>query len=204
MVFTDNLAYSLFSVSFAGLLLLYLTVSVYLSSRKKRNDFSEQMKSAIVPLLLIGIYMFVMALWGQLTWPLPGSYNILFYDPMISFGILLIAFSLSVKMGLKLEYVGFLGLLVGIMVMVYGFYGYSIHLTAAPIALLGMYLLYGLAGLLSYPMSLMYDQLHGMKWDKRIVCQVAFFAFCFLLLLASLLSAYVALSAVPAHLASPP
>ena len=66
---------------------------IYRSSKKKQKDFSAQIKSAIVPLLLIGIYMFVMALWGQLAWPLPGSYNILFYDPMISFGIVLIAFS---------------------------------------------------------------------------------------------------------------
>ena len=80
----------------------------------------------------------------------------------------------------------------------------SLGLTAAPIALLGMYLLYGIAGLLSYPMSLMFDGLHQMKWDKKVVCQIVLWAFWLVLLFASLLSAYVGLAALPAHLANPP
>ena len=203
MVFIDDVAYSLFSISFAGFMLLYATASAYLAYRKKHKNLSECLKSAAIPILLIGIYMLAMGLWGQFTWPLPGSYNILFYDPMVSFGIVLMAFYLSVKFDAKLEYTGFLALMVGVMVIGYGIFGYNIGLTKVPSALLGMYALYGLSGIFSYPVLLMADRFSGskrmgMEWHALL------YIFLILLLLASLLSAYTAFSAVPAHLLNPP
>ncbi len=205
MAFTDNLAYSLFAISFAGFLLLYLISSMYRIYRRKHRNFSEHLAAASIPLGLIGLYMFITGLWGQFVWPLPGSYNILFYDPLISFGILLVAFSLAVRYKVRLEYAGILGLMVGVMVIIYGVEGYSIGLTAAPIALLGMYFCYGTAGIFSYPVSLIADRLPGFKkgkvWKGWHIILVIFW---FLLLLASVLSAYVGILAIPQHLLSAP
>ncbi len=204
MPFVDNLAYQLFSLSFAGFLLLYTISSMYLVYRKGKRNFGDYTASASVPLGMLGAYMLVSGLWGQFTWPLPGSYNILFYDPLISLGILLVAFSLSVRYKARLEYPGFLGLMVGVMTIIYGIVGYNTGLTSAPMALLGLYFLYGLAGIFSYPVSLIADRLPGLKKKPWTGWHVVLVAFWILILLASLLSAYVGILAIPQHLLSAP
>lgn len=138
---------------------------------------------------------------GQFVWPLPGSYNILFYDPLVSFGIILLAFAFSVRYDAKLEYAGFLGLMVGLMTIGYGFVGYNLGLTQEPVALLLMYFLYGIAGIFAYPVSLIADRLPGVK-NKNVWrgWHVTLSIFWILVVLASLLSAFVAISALSSHL----
>lgn len=204
MVFTDNLAFQLFTISFGGFLTLYTVSSMYLVYRRKGKNFKDYLKSASIPLGILGTYMLILGLWGQFTWPLPGSYNILFYDPFISFAIVLISFALAVKYDVRLEYVGFLGLMVGVMVIIYGIQGYGLGLTSTPIALLGLYFLYGLAGIFSFPVSLIADRLPGLKKKVWIGWHITLVLFWFLLLLASLLSGYVAVLAIQAHLLSAP
>ena len=118
--FIDGLAYSLCVISFAGFMLLYIAAATYLSYRKNNRDFKERLSDSWVLLLVLGIYISVSAIWGQFSWPLPGSYNILFYDPMVSFGLILVIFSLSVRLKLRLDYTGFLGLMMGVMTIIYG------------------------------------------------------------------------------------
>ncbi len=202
MAFIDNLAYGLFSISFAGFLLLYTALSMFLAYKRKQRNLTEYLKGACIPIAIIGIYLLITGIWGQFVWPLPGSYNILFYDPLVSFGILLIAFSMAIKYDVKLEYVGFLGLLIGIMAIVYGIEGYNIGLTSAPIALLLMYLFYGLSGIFSYPISLIADRLPGSRSNNTWLIILAIF--CLLLFLASALSSYIGILAIPQHLLSAP
>jgi putative membrane protein len=204
MAFIDNLAYGLFSISFASFLLLYTVISMYLVYRRGNRKYSDYLNSASVPLLLIGLYMIVQALWGQFTWPLPGSYNVLFYDPLLSFGLLLVGFFFAVRYKVRLEYVGFFGLLVGIMVIIYGIQGYNIGLTSQPLAMLGMYILYGLSGLVAYPVALIADRLPGHSKNVWIGWYLFLALFCILLLLAGLLSAGVGYAAVSQHLINPP
>ena len=204
MAFIDNLAYELMAISFSGFVLLYTISQMYLVYRKRGRTFGEYLRNASVPLGILGAYLLLMGVWGQFSWTLPGSYNILFYDPLVSLGILLVAFAVAVRTGAKLEYVGFLGLLVGIMTIMYGIEGYSIGLTQAPLALLAMYFFYGAAGIFSYPVSMIADRLPGLQkrvWPGWTVILVIFWV---LILVASLLSAFVGLSAVPAHLLSAP
>ncbi|MCL5100875.1 MAG: DUF981 domain-containing protein [Candidatus Marsarchaeota archaeon] len=204
MAFIDNLAYSLFALSFAGFLLLYTISSMYLVYRKKKKNFSEYLNSASIPIALLGAYILISGFWGQFAWPLPGSYNILFYDPFISFGIVLLSLAFSIRYNVRLEYTGFLGLMVGVMVLAYGFVGYNIGLTQAPIALLGLYFLYGLAGIFSYPVALIADRLPGLQKNAWIGWNALLVIFWLLLLGASILAGFVGVSAVPQHLLTPP
>lgn len=204
MVFIDDLAFQLFAISFAGLLLVYTVLSIYLGCRKKGTYTPDRLKSAILPIAVLGSYMLISGLWGQFAWPLPGAYNILFYDVLLSFGIMLISFALAVKYDARLEYVGLLGFFLGIMVIFYGISGYNLGLTKSPLALLGMYSLYGLAGIFSFPVLLIADRLPGPKKKIRRSWYLIFIIFCILLLLASLLAGYIGIAAIPAHLASPP
>lgn len=204
MEFIDNLAYSLFMISIAGLMLLYTMISMYRSYRKGGREFSTYLRSASIPLAILGGYMIITGLWGQFTWPLPNSYNILFYDPLVSFGIVLISFSLAIKYNVRLEYPGFLALLFGIMLILYGYEGYTIGLTKEPIALLGLYILYGTVGILAYPVSLIADRSPGRKKNPWIGWTLILLVFLAILILASVLAAYIGYAAIGGHLLSPP
>ena len=205
MVFIDDIAYALFSLSFAGFLLLYATISVYNSYRKNRKNISEHLRSLSIPLGMLGVYMIIAGLWGQFNWPLPGSYNTLYYDPLISFGLVIFSFVLAVKYKTKLSYVGFLGFLFGVMAMIYGIEGYNIGLSTEPIALFGLFFLYGAVGILSLPITIMMDRLPGLggkrHWQGWYVILALFLI---VLLLASLLSGFIGTAAIPAYLLNPP
>ena len=204
MVFIDNLAYSLFAISVAGFLLLYTFASMYLAYRKRSKDYSTYLKGGSIPLAIVGAYLVVMGLWGQFVWPLPGSYNILFYDPFVSFGLIMLAFAAAARTGGKMEYAGFMALLFGVMVIIYGIQGYGIGLTQEPIALLAMYFFYGVAAIFAFPVSLIADRMPGLKpgfWKGWYVMLGIFFVS---LLIASLLAGYIGALAIPAHLLSAP
>lgn len=149
------------------------------------------------------IFFVIMALWGEFSWTLPASYNILFDDPYTLLGIILLGFVLSIKYEKKLQYVGLITLFTGLMVIEYGVSGYRLGLTLEPLALLGLYVSFGLAGVLTYPLLLTLDNYKSGKLINRIfMFWLAFFVI--FVTLGSLLSVYIGAEAVPAHLAHPP
>jgi putative membrane protein len=204
MVFVDNLAYALFLLSFSGFLILYVVTSIYLSYRKKERDFSAILSAAKVPIAVVGAYMVILGMVSQFTWPLPGSYNILFFDPLVSFGLIMVAFALSIHYKIKFDNIGFFGLMIGIMTIIYGIQGYNIGLTSEPFALLILYFLYGITGVFSYPVSIIMERLPGIKKDPWIGWTVCIVIFWLALLASSLISGYIGYMAIPVHLASAP
>lgn len=204
MAFIDNLAFLLFTISFAGFLLLYVVSSMYLVYRSKKKDYLDHLEGASVPMMLVGAYLVIAGFIGQITWPLPGAYNILFFDPLVSFGLVTLAFAIAIRFKVNLEYAGFFGLLVGIMTLIYGWQGYSIGLTLEPIALLALYLFYGVAGLFSYPVALIADRLPGLQKNAWIGWQLLLLVFWLALFAASITSAYIGVSAIGGHLVTPP
>jgi putative membrane protein len=204
MAFVDDLAYQLFVIGFAALLIAYLFTYVYLQYRKRSRDIGNGLKQAAVPFGLLGAYMFIIGIIGQIAWPLPSAYNILFFDPFISFGILLIAFAIAIQREMKLQFIGLLAMFFGFMVIWYGVSGYNLNLTSSPLALGLMYSLFGIAGIFSYPAAIVMDRLPGYQknvwlgWQVMLViCWLAFIG-------AGLLAVYIGAAALPAHLATPP
>src|SRR5208283_5651401 len=104
MVFIDNLPMCLFAASFSAILVLYMTLGTFYKYRKGTKISFECIESGILPLSVLGVFMLIMGIVGELAWPLPGSYNILFFDPLVMLGIVLISFSLSVVYKKKMRY----------------------------------------------------------------------------------------------------
>lgn len=204
MVFVDDLGYLLFALGFAGFMLLYTMSSVLLTYKRRKKDFTSALMAASVPLFILGIYMFICGLWGQSVWPLPGSYNILFYDPLISFAIILMAFGAAMKYKTKLEYVGFFGLIIGITSIFYGVHGYLLNMTSAPLAMLGLYTAFGLAGIFSYPAAMIVDRLSNLKAKVCAQWTVILALLWIFLLVASIIAIILGSSAIPMHLMTPP
>ncbi len=208
-MFIDEIAYVLFAIGFVGVLTLYMTVSVFYNYRKnlkkKENiDIYGIISGGILPLGAVGIYLFVISLWGQLTWPLPGSYNILFFDPLMSISIVLIGFAWSVRSRIKIHYVGLFSLLVGIMTIDYGITGYMLKLTQSPLAFMGLFVTFGIVGILAFPVSLIMDNQPGKtsSHPKLWFSLVALF-WIFLILATALAFLIAGLSLYP-HLSTPP
>lgn len=202
MVFIDILAMQLFVLGFSGLILAYMTIKTVWCSKDGKDGW-RVMQSGKIPLALLGIVVLVTSLFGQFAWPLPGSYNILFYDVYLMFGVFLIGAAWIIHSKLRLEYLGFFALLIGAMTVFYGYSGYKLGMTSSPIALLGLYTLFGVAGILGYPVTLMFDRMQDKK-KSGLGWILVFALFALALVLGSLLAVYIGVSAVPAHLASPP
>ncbi|MCL4381215.1 MAG: DUF981 family protein [Candidatus Marsarchaeota archaeon] len=198
MVFIDNLAFELFVLFFSAALLLYVIITAYFKFSKAKKEF-EGIKDGMIPVFIVGFFIFANALAEELMWSLPGSYNILFYDPFMMFGILLMSLSIAIFFGKKINSIGFLSLLFGVIIILYGIFGYNLNMTKAPQMLLGLYGFFGLAGIFAYPATLVYD------FNKRSSPYLFAFAL-FIIFLALAGVAALALGAIslPAHLASPP
>jgi len=204
MVYIDDLAFLLFSITIASFFILYTIASIYLSYKRDQKSLADCIRDATGPMILIGSYFIVVGAWGQFTWSLPGSYNILFYDPLVAFGMVLLAFAIAGRYGGRLDYAGFLGFMFGIMTIIYGHDGFTAGLTQLPLALLGMYAFYGLAGVFSFPLSLKVEILIGTKKSLSTPGLIIFALFFLSLLAGSLISGYIAILAIQGHLLSPP
>lgn len=203
MPFIDILTVQLFVLGFMGLTVAYVTLHAALLYRRRKRHGSA-LRSAAIPLALLGFYALVSGLFGQFIWPLPSAYNILFYDIYPLVGLLFIGFAWSLNSKLNLQYTGFFALLLGLMSIFYGVQGYAAGLTKTPSALLGLYLFFGISGILGYPVTLMLDRAEAGEKNRWIGWMVIITVFIIFLMLSSLLSIYVGISAVPAHLTSPP
>lgn len=204
MVFIDDLGIELYSVAFVGFLMLYMTIRMFMAYRKGERNLENYVRSGIIPMTVLGLFILVMGLYGEMTWPLPGSYNILFYDPYVMLGVILLGSTLTILLKEKMQNIGFLTLMVGFVMVSYGFGGYSLGLTAAPIGLLGLFVSAGLTGIFAYPVTLLMDRSSSTKKRPSNLWMVALALFWIFLLMTSVLAAYVASAAIPAHLLSAP
>ena len=203
MPFIDLLTSQLFALGFAGLILAYLFVECFLRMRSGRKA-AEGIRSGVIAVAVLGAYLLITSLFGQFLWPLPGSYNILFYDPLSIAGLLLVAFAWAVRSGSETHVLGFFALVAGLVTIYYGYQGYLLNMTQSPIAMFGLYFFFGISGVLSYPVTLSMDMMGagakklGSKWI--IVGALLVLA----LVIGSLIAIATAGLSVPVHLASPP
>jgi len=204
MAFIDDLAMELFTLALVGIVSVYMTASVYLEYRKNgAKNIEEILKPGIFPLGVLGTVILIMGFYGEMTWPLPGSYDILFYDPYMFIGIILVMISLTIWFKQKLQYVGILAFFAGIIAIYYGANAYLDKMTSSPIAMLGLYIAFGLTGVFTFPTTLIYDILP--KRDKVSKgWTVILVLFWIGLIVSAVLAAVTAIEAVPQHLLVPP
>jgi putative membrane protein len=213
MGFVDELALELFFVAFTGFLMDYTVISIYRDYRARyvnksnsKLSIESHLQSSVYMFAAISVFILVMGFYGEVTWNLPGAYNLLFYDPFIMLGIVSLGFVLSVKYNQKLQYVGLIALFMGLVLIEYGISGYNLGYTNSPLALLGLYTAFGIAGIFAYPTTLVMDKYRENGSNKPLNKGWIIYILIFLvfLTLGSLLAAYIGGAAVPAHLAAPP
>lgn len=159
MAFIDILAFYMVTLIFAAVVVGYVAVRGLFAMRKNdTSGLTSALKGAAVPLGAIGGAATFIGLWSEIAWPLPGSYNILFSDVYLLFGITLVILAVSVAYSLKLQYAGLFGLVAGGMAIAYGWNGYQLGMTKDPFQMFLLYGAFGLTGILALPASILVDR----------------------------------------------
>jgi putative membrane protein len=130
-------------------------------------------------------------------------HNILFYDPYLIIGLILIIMAVSIAMKQKLQFTGILAPSSGLIAIYYGANAYMDKMASSPITMLGLYISSGLTGVFTFPTTLIYDMLPG-KAKVSKLWTVVLVIFWIGLAVAAVLAALTAIEAVPQHLLSAP
>ena len=160
--FIDDLALTEALVLFGAVLLAYVGfTSWWAMLHNDAQGLREGLKSAAIPVGGLGVVATAMGLWGEMTWPYGMSflaaYNILFNDVVLVFGLVMLAIAGSFALALRLQYAGLFGLMAGGMAIAYGWNCFATGLTKEPLDTLLMFGAFGLAGILSFPATVMTD-----------------------------------------------
>lgn len=205
MAFVDDLAIELFVISLVSVVSAYMTGSAYFSYRRNgTKDVEEILKPGIFPLGILGSFIMIMGYYGEMVWPLPGSYNILFGDPFILLGLVITAIAVALGLKQKLQLVGVLAFFSGLIAIYYGANAYLQGMTSEPLAMFGMYLAFGLTGVFTLPATLIYDLFPSRKGEPGAIWTILLVIFWIGLIVSAFLAAFIATSAVPQHLLSAP
>jgi len=97
----------------------------------------------------VGVFALATGVWGIATWPLPSSYNIVLMDPWALFGAAALIVGLSLYFTGSLSTVSVPLAFLGIIPIVYGVDILKYNLTTEPGLAAALYILTGLAPLLS-------------------------------------------------------
>ena len=65
-----------FTPSLVGVVSIYLTGSVYVVYRMGVKDIEEVLKPGAYPMGILGGIITIMGIYGEMTWPLLGSYQL--------------------------------------------------------------------------------------------------------------------------------
>ncbi len=162
-------------------------IALYFIRLAKKQD----VQSLVVPGFVLGAFDFLSGFMMSTQWPLPGSYNILFGDPMLFLGLVMLAGTYMIYKKMDMKPLSIFGFLLGIYILIeavaivtMGLESGWTHLLPA----LGMYTFSGLAGIFS---PLLYTK------NKN-----AYYFLAILLVIAAIATLFTGYSAIYEHLSS--
>jgi len=165
MAFIDFLAFQEGLLLIAAAIVGFVGLSVWWAMRN--NDAAgvkSALKSGAVPIGAVGVVATTLAVWAETTWPFPAipgtdlaSYNILFTDVYLLFGMTLVILAVTMAFNLKLAYAGVFAFVAGSITAGYGWNGYILHMTKDPLETFLMYLAFAGVGIFALPATVMTD-----------------------------------------------
>lgn len=159
------------------------------SAMGKFDAIKEQL---VVPAFVIGIFDLVSGYEMSFTWPLPAGYNMLFGDPLLFFGLLLVAASVMIYKNMKVASLSVLFVILGIYVLTGAGSILTYHLESGVnlISAMGLYIIDGVAAIL-VPIVMMKP---SGSWKSVYYLEFI------LLVLGSLLALFIGYVALPGHI----
>jgi uncharacterized membrane protein len=226
MAFIDDLTTILNLMVLVSAVVFYTGFFVWWHARKQDYErAAKHLREGGVLMAFLGGLILIIALWGQLTWPfgLSGglaAYNLYFFDPLLLLSIMLVAFGVAAWFKLPTHYIGMLGVVIGCGVIYYALradFVYGLALTKEPFETLLLYLAWGGAAILAYPVTLYVDWFvqeptspgvgplpSGPKPDYPMMWTGWSFVFLIVVALAGVAAVAYGFTAAWSHLAGPP
>lgn len=192
-VYVDPLA-----VMLIGLAMGTFLGAFYFYFKAKGNE--EQIKSLVIPGLAIGGFNFISGFYMSFTWPMNASYaysyNMLFGDPLLLFGLLTMVAMIMIYKNVHMGLVPLLFTLFGIYVLVEAYSIVQLKLESGNdmISAMGLYIFDGIAAILT---PIAYLKPVGSK-------KYAYYTEWILLGLGTIFALVIGYLAINGHLASPP
>ncbi|WMT53453.1 DUF981 family protein [Ferroplasma acidiphilum] len=187
MGFVDPLAVMLLSLGVsAGL------ISAFFYQVAKGRDVKE----LVVPAFIFGGFDFMSGFEMSEFWPLPGSYNMLFGDPIMILGMLLIAGSIMIYKGYNLRTLSIPGVMLGVYLFIESAAMVNFKLESGDnlFAAMGLYIMSGISAVYSVVLFAKPEK------DRKYLYYVAFI----LLALTTLIALFIGYEAIYGHLQAPP
>ena len=188
-VFVDSLAVMLLALgSSAALLAMYFLYAV----RQKKT-----ISNLAVPIIGFGLFDAASGFLMSFTWPLPPAYNMLFGDPLLILGMLMVMGGYMLYRNMNLKVLSIFGFFLGIYILIeaVAISNLKLETGADLISSMGLYLSSGLAAILS-PLVYLDPKSNNGKW--------AYYLLAVLLILATFAALFIGYAAIYGHLASPP
>ena len=159
----ENVDFLLFLLGAASAIIFYLTVVSFARYIKpEKVDMYKIVSGGIMPILIIGICMFLISAYIKVTMQMPEPYSYLILNPLMAASIVFMSFALVVWAKQEVHYVGLLALLTGLLTLYYGVAGYQLGITSVPTDFGILYASFGMVGILAFPVSLIIDIMPGM------------------------------------------
>ena len=188
MVFIDPLAIMLFGVAASTLFIAYYVLA---TAMNKKN-----LAAIAAPMMVLGLFDFVSGFYMSFTWPLPGAYNMLFGDPMLLLGLIMLAGGFGLYKNIDVRSLSLVGFLLGI----YLFTG-SYSMVACKLER-GVYLLPALSFFLVSALSAIVSPV--VYLNPKGAGKIAYYTLAVLLVLVVILAMMISVTSLLGHLASPP
>ncbi|MDP7982511.1 MAG: DUF981 family protein [Conexivisphaera sp.] len=205
MAFIDDLLANMVLLLVVGIATTVFGFDLWYRTRKGES-IDETISSYLSAAFPVGLVILIFALWGEFTWPLPGSYNIVFYDGLTFLGISVLTWWAAHRYSGKFLYAGVVSAVLGILTVYYGVVSYELGLSQEPVVLLALYVMYGLTGLFSLPLGIAIDTYRGSNGKREGMTWIlaAFAVLAVIAVLAALVNMALVAPTVSAHLMHPP
>ncbi len=156
-------------IDYLTIMLANMAAALFLFALYVVFFFEKDPKKAVPGFLLTGGLALITGLAMTLTWPLPGSANILFGEPTALLGAVFFMAGLSLHFGWNLLTVGVFALGSGAAAILLGFRILDMNLTKEPAVAAVGYFLAGLVGVLTLPVV----ALPKWKWVRWVAAIIA-------------------------------
>ncbi|MGC8730238.1 MAG: DUF981 family protein [Candidatus Micrarchaeia archaeon] len=187
MPFIDTLAVMLLSLGISTAILAAYFLMNALGRREIKNLYA--------PMFVFGAFDAISGGIMSFTWPLPGAYNMLFGDPLLMLGLIMIAGAYMLAKEMNVGILSVAGVFLGIYLAVEsaGIVNFKLESGDNLSAALGLYVLSAVAGIIS-PVAML-----NAKKRKR-----AYYLMFAILALITLVALFIGYLGIYEHLASPP
>ncbi|MGC8497162.1 MAG: DUF981 family protein [Thermoplasmata archaeon] len=185
-LFIDSLAIMLIGLGSGT----FLVALYFLYSALGKTEWIRE--QLVIPTIGVGFFDFISGYEMSFTWPLPAGYNMLFGDPLLFLGILLVVGAIMVYKKMNPASLSFLSVILGIYVLVgaYSIFTYKLETGNDLISSMGLYIVDGIAALLA-PILII---------KPSGVGKTLYYLEFVLLILGTLAALFIGYNALPEHL----